>query len=171
MTQRSASGHELKQLSKLRQLRVRAALEHHSSCTRYLNAAQVKVVIRATKIADIRNSISKLSNYMVGVGCVRLPKEATYAIAQREVLDDQLERNAYALLGEQQALEECEQQLQEAKNAWIKAIGREEAVKKLQTKFQHQLMINEYRYSELINEERTALYGHMNAQPNARRVI
>jgi hypothetical protein len=167
----NASAHELKQLSRLRQLRVNAALEYQNKCASQLYAAVSKVETRITRIATIKDSISDLANYMVGPGCARLPKEAAYATAQRERLDDQLERNEYALLGEQEAVEQAEQQLQEAKQAWIKTVAREAAVKKMQTKFQHQMLAEEHRRSELVNEERVVLHSNMNTQSYSKRAI
>jgi flagellar biosynthesis chaperone FliJ len=170
-SQINASASELKQLSRLRQLRVNAALELQNKCVNQLNVTLERVETRLVRIATIKSSISDLANYMVGPGSRRLPKEGTYATAQRERLDDQLERNEYALLGEQEAVEEAEQQLQNAKQAWIKAVAREEAVKKMQTKFQHQILAIEHKRSELVNEERVVLHSNMNTQSFSKRAI
>lgn len=169
MSKSNATANELKQLSRLRQLRVKAALEHQNMCAQQLHAAQAKAETRMSRIANIRGNIKDLSDYMVGPGCSRLPKEATYAIAQRERLDDQLERNEYALLSEQEAVDEAEQLLQDAKDVWLKAIAREEAVKKMLEKFQHQIVLDEHKRSELANEERVVLHSNMNTQSQSRR--
>jgi len=122
---------EAKQLFRLRSLRVQRARER-------CNAAQVEVAeaakavrARQKRIALGRQAIEQLAHDVVHALAPRLPRWSTMAAAQRERLHDQLEREEFALHGDEQALEEIQERLQQARAELTRALAREDAVRGL----------------------------------------
>lgn len=133
--------HEAQQLHRLRSLRVQRAREH-CACRQTETAQAVHALReRVRQIESRRQAIRQLAHDVVHALAPRLPRWSTLAAAQRERLEDQLERQQYALHDDEQRLEEAQERLQQARAELTRALAREDAVRGLveQVKRSHAL--------------------------------
>jgi hypothetical protein len=129
--------HEAQQLHRLRSLRVQRAREHCASRHREMTQAAHAVRERQRQIEGRRQAIGQLAHDVVHALAPRLPRWSTMAAAQRERLEDQLERQQYALHDDEQQLEEAQERLQQARAELTRALAREDAVRGLVQQVQH----------------------------------
>jgi DNA repair exonuclease SbcCD ATPase subunit len=123
--------HEAQQLCRLRGLRVQRAQEACTKAQAEVDAAARKVRDSEQAIERTRTEIDTLSHAIVNALAPHLPRWATMATAQRDRLADKLERAEYALIDDEQALEEARERLAQARTALTRAQASEDAVKGL----------------------------------------
>jgi flagellar biosynthesis chaperone FliJ len=123
--------HEAQQLCRLRGLRVQRAQEACSAAQAEVDAAAHKVHDSERAIGRLRGEIDALCHAIVNGFAPHLPRWAAMATAQRERLADLLERAEYALIDDEQALEQARERLAQARTALTRAQASEDAVKGL----------------------------------------
>ncbi|HEX6707429.1 MAG TPA: hypothetical protein VF169_21910 [Albitalea sp.] len=121
----------LDQLCRLRSLRVQRARERCAQAQAEVDQAMHAVRERQHRIAHCRREIEALAHAVVHALAPRLPRWSGVAAAQRERLADRLERDEYALIGDEQALEEAQERLQQARAELTRALAREDALQDL----------------------------------------
>lgn len=121
--------HEARQLCKLRSLRVTRAREAVSQAQGVVEAALQQVERRQQVIDATRRSIETLQHDVVHALAPSLPRWSGMAKAQLDRLADLLERAEYALIGDEQQLEQAQEGLQQARAELTRALAREDAVR------------------------------------------
>lgn len=122
---------ELKQLVRLRELREDAARRAHEVCRTQRDEARRAVREREAELQAQRAQRDDLAAYTAGDGASAMPRLSGYASARRDLLDDRIERNEYALIDDEEALAEAERALQRAREDWARARARTQAVETL----------------------------------------
>jgi hypothetical protein len=120
---------ELKQLLRLRQVRVEAAELKVREQRVALETAQAVVQARHESIAADRDLVAKHLASTVGEAAHSLPRFAMYYSAFGEHLGEKLERNEYGLLDDQETLESNQSLLLEKRQLWLREQSREDGVK------------------------------------------
>jgi hypothetical protein len=123
--------HEAQQLCTLRALRVQRAREGVAQAQVEVDRAAAAVVQRQHEIERARRAIEQLKHAVVTSLAPVLPRWSHITTAQQERLADRLEREEYALIDDEHALEQAQEKLQEARAALTRALAREDAVRGL----------------------------------------
>lgn len=136
MTQRGVQAErrgiaELRQLLRLRELREDAARREHEQCRSKRDDALRAVRERELLLQQQRTERDDLATYTAGDGASAMPRLSGYASARRDLLDDRIERNEYALIDDEEALTDAERALQHARDEWARARARTQAVETL----------------------------------------
>ncbi len=122
------SPRDLGQLLRLRELRVAAAAELCTQRRRELEAAVQAIERRQARIAEWRRSRDELARQVVGPASADIARFAASVSARRAYLDDQLERDEYALLDDEHEHRQALQRLEEAQALWQRERAREDGV-------------------------------------------
>jgi len=122
------SRQEAQQLHRLRTLRVDRARQACREAQAVVQRAEDAIRVRQRQIDRQRGEIAALARAVVHGLAPRLPRWSTVAVAQREALADRLEREEYALITDEQQLEEAQEALQRARAVLTRALAREDAV-------------------------------------------
>ena len=120
--------HEAQMLCRLRSLRVQRARERCGEARKEVERAQHAVHERMRRIERSQRAMEALSHAVVHSLAPRLPRWSAVAAAQRELLEDRLERDEYALISDERKLEEAQERLQQARAELTRALAREGAV-------------------------------------------
>ena len=123
--------HEAQMLCRLRSLRVQRARERCGEARQEAERAQHAVHDRMRRIERSRQAMDALSHAVVHALAPRLPRWSSVAAAQRELLEDRLERDEYALISDERTLEQAQERLQQARAELTRALAREGAVRDL----------------------------------------
>ena len=123
--------HEARQLCRLRGLRVQRARDQVARAQEEAAAALQAVRQRQQRVHELRGSVTALREGIVGTLAPTLPRWSRITVAQQEHLNEQLERQQYELSGEEQALEQAQDKLQQARAELTRALAREDAVRGL----------------------------------------
>jgi hypothetical protein len=159
------AGKDMRELLLLRQLRAEAAFRECQARARAVDAAKTQVITREHRIVGWRADISALSVFLAGEGLATRARTQPYSGAVREKLDDQLERDEYGLIDDQQELDEALEQMQQANAAWTKAMAKEEAVKEVIGNLKLAARIQDDRRLERQIEEQYAQTHGTRSQP------
>jgi hypothetical protein len=122
---------EAQQLYRLRTLRVQRARERCGQAQAEVERAAHEVRERQRLIERCRRAIDALSHAVVNSLAPSLPRWGSMAAAQQDRLADRLERDEYALISDEQRLEEAQERRQEARAELTRALAREDAVRDL----------------------------------------
>ena len=123
--------HEAQQLHRLRSLRVERARERCAAARARVEAAAAAVRERRRQIERHRRDSDALQHAIVNALAPQLPRWSGMVAAQRDRLSDLLERAEYALVEEEQQLEEAQEKYQQAQAEQTRALAREDAVRGL----------------------------------------
>lgn len=129
--------HEARQLCRLRGLRVQRSREQVVRMQEQLDKAAQALREREQRIERLRGEVTALRHAIVGALAPVLPRWSRITVAQQERLDDQLERQEFALREDEHALEGAQEHLQEARAELTRALAREDAVRGLAKQAQH----------------------------------
>ncbi len=142
---------EAQQLHRLRGLRVQRAREQIVLAQRAAEQAAAVVQDRQRRIEQVRRRIDALVHAVAFELGAQLPRWTQTTSAQREYLADRLERDEYALIGEQRKLEAALEGVQQARAGLTRALAREDAVGGLvhQTRQARQLLREQRAEREL----------------------
>lgn len=119
---------QARQWLRLRQLRVQRARQALAEAGRAVQAARQAIASREARIEAGRERLDGLTREWSGAGCVALPRWVGQLAAHREALLERLERDEYALLDEQETLQQCEAAAQQRRTELARAQAREDAV-------------------------------------------
>jgi hypothetical protein len=122
---------EAAQLQRLRGLRVQRARDASLRAKSELERADRVVRERQRAIVRCRHDKDALVDAVVTSLAPHLPRWSTMIVAQRELLEERLEREEYALIGDEQALESAQEHAQAARADLTRALAREDAVRGL----------------------------------------
>ena len=158
MTKVLPKRHEAQQLCKLRGLRVQRAREGVVRAQVEVDQAAEVVKQRQREIERLRRSLDELQRAVVTSLAPVLPRWSSYTAAQREKLADRLERDEYALIGDERNLEAANDKLQAARAEVTRALAREDAVRGLanETKRAHAMQREQRAEREIEDQGRPA---------------
>ena len=122
---------EARQLCKLRGLRVQRARDRVAQVQAEVERAANAVRSRQQQIERVRRSIEELQHAVVTSLAPSLPRWSGITAAQQEKLADRLERDEYALIGDERTLENAQEKLQQARAELTRALAREDVVRDL----------------------------------------
>ena len=125
------SPREARQLVRLRTLRVQRAREACAASAACIMAAQQAVADRQRQIARVRAEQDALARSIAQGFDGGLARWSRLLVAQRDKLADRLERDEYALVGDERKLEEAQEAAAEARAELTRALAREDAVRGL----------------------------------------
>jgi hypothetical protein len=120
---------ELAQLLRLRQVRVDAAQAAVTAQRDKCAEAQSAVVARQSLIENNRIALAQHASYMVGAGAADMPRAVAMVSAFKEKLKEQLERNEYGLMDDEEHLREQQTLLREAQDEWLREQSRHDGIK------------------------------------------
>lgn len=123
--------HEAHQLCRLRGLRVQRSREQVARALQQAELALQAVRQRQMQIERLRDSIADLREAIVGTLAPSLPRWSRITAARQDHLDELLERDQYELGNEEQALEQAQEEVQQARAQLTRALAREDAVRGL----------------------------------------
>jgi len=153
MTKVLPKRHEAQQLCKLRALRVQRAREGVAQAQAEVERAVEAIKARQRQIERVRRSIDELQHAIVTSLAPTLPRWSSFTAAQREKLADRLERDEYALIGDERNLEQAQEKLQAARSELTRALAREDAVRGLATETKRAHALQRERRAELEIED------------------
>jgi hypothetical protein len=113
------------QLLQLRQLQLRRAQAALAEALEAEARAQQALERRHDKVTRLRSSRLGLMTALTGRLAACLPQWSPWAGAQRAWLDEQVEREAYALIGDEQALEQAQDERAERQRELARCEHRE----------------------------------------------
>lgn len=116
---------DAKQLLSLRRLQLRRALAEVVEAQSQVEQARRAVEHRQSRVAQVRQSRFDLLTDIGGRLAARLPRNAPWATAHRDWLDEQLEREEYALIDEERVLEQTQDRLAERRREQARCEHRE----------------------------------------------
>lgn len=119
------------QLLRLRGLRVQRAREAVARAEAAVEQARAAVAARARQVQAHREQMVALADAVAYRLAADLPRWSAQVRARREHLADQLEREEYALIDDEEALERAQEQAQQARAELTRALAREDAVRGL----------------------------------------
>jgi hypothetical protein len=131
---------ETRQLLRLRTLRVQRAREAVAQAQAGVDAAARAVEERQGSIERAQREMDALAHALVHGLAPRLPRWSEIAAAQRDRLADRLEREEYALIDDEHALEQAHERVQKARAELTRALAREDAVRGLAGEAQRAVM-------------------------------
>lgn len=117
-----------RQWLRLRQLRVQRARQALAQALAAESTARQALDRRQALIDASRDQLAALARHWGGAGSVDLPRWGDQLAAHRASLDERLERDEYALLDEQEALDEARTTVQQRRADLARAQAREDAV-------------------------------------------
>lgn len=119
---------EGRQWLRLRQLRVRRAREALAQAISACGTAQAAVNHRQDRITQSRDRLAALAQHWCGAGSVDMPRWAQQVKAYRQAMEEQLDRDEYALIEEHEALEAAQAVVIRQRAELARAQAREDAV-------------------------------------------
>jgi flagellar biosynthesis chaperone FliJ len=119
---------ELKQLLRLRQVRVDAAQAQVAAQRSACDAALATVQTRLASIEQDRQQVAQHRLRSIGPDAVDLPRLGHLIRAFTSKLDDTLERNEYGLIDDEAALEQNQSELSRLHHAWLREQSRADGV-------------------------------------------
>jgi len=122
---------EARQLCRLRALRVERAEAQRNEAQAAADRALAAVQTRQEAIMGSRSALAALSRTLAGELALDRPRWQGFAAAERARLADRIERDEYALVGEERTLEEANARLYEAGVELARARAREDVVRDL----------------------------------------
>jgi len=145
---------EAKQLHRLRALRVQRARERIAPAQAEVDKALAAIHQRQRQIDQLRESIRELRDAIVTTLAPALPRWSGVASAQQDRLADQLERNEYGLIDDEETLEAAQEKLQQARSELTRALAREDAVRGLvQQARKGRLLVREQRAERDLDDQ------------------
>lgn len=145
---------ELALLLRLRALRVQAAWRSCAEKREAVAAAETAIAQRQQRIDDWQRRRAALARQVVGPAAHQMGRFAPLIAARREFLDDQLERDEYGLIDDEDDRDTAQQALQGALAEWQRERAREDGVRDLLSQARGQLQRLEERRAELEAQER-----------------
>jgi hypothetical protein len=125
---------EARQLCRLRGLRVQRARERVAQAQAEVQRAAEAVRTRQRQIERVRRSIEELQQAIVTTLAPTMPRWSEVTGIHRERLADRLERDEYALIGDERKLEGAQEELQQQRAELTRALAREDVVRDLADK-------------------------------------
>lgn len=131
MNQKLPTPRDAAQLLRLRSLRVQRAREACAKTRLEVEQAQAVVNERQHAIERSQRQMTELADAIVTTLAPDLPRLSGLIAANRERLADRLERDEYALIDDEHALEQAQERAQQAGAELTRALAREDAVRGL----------------------------------------
>ena len=122
---------EANQLCRLRALRVKRAEERQNEAKAVVQRALAIVCARQAAVAATLKRLDELAYSIVHELAENMPRWASLAAAERDRVDDRLERDRVALRDEEKQLDEANIKLYQARQELARARARENVVQDL----------------------------------------
>jgi len=119
---------ELAMLLRLRELRVAAAAQVCTEKRQVVDEAEAAIVRRQQRIDDWKARRASLAEQMVGAAARDIARFMPLVAAQRDYLEDQLERDVYGLIDDEDDRDGALERLAEARAEWTRERAREDGV-------------------------------------------
>jgi len=116
---------DARQLLRLRELQLRRARSAVAEASDHVSRAQQALDHRQARVTRTRAARAELLTDIAGRLAARLPQWAPWASAHRAWLDDQLEREEYALINDERVLEQAQDRLAERRRELARCEHRE----------------------------------------------
>lgn len=142
-----------RQWLRLRQLRVQRAREALARAQADEGRARAAVDEREARIEQGRARLDDLARHWGGPGSADMPRWGGQLQAHREALAERLERDEYALLDEQETLEQAQAAVRQRRAELARAQAREDAVDATLKDQRRQLRQARERLAELDAED------------------
>ena len=153
MTSRLPAPREAQQLVRLRGLRVQRAREACAAAAAGISAAQQAVADRQRQIARVRAEQDALGRSVAQGFDGGLARWSRLLVAQRDKLADRLERDEYALVGDERRLEEAQEAAAQAHAELSRALAGEDAVRGLWAEARKAVSLQRDRRAESEQED------------------
>ena len=153
MTSRLPAPREAQQLVRLRGLRVQRAREACAAAAAGISAAQQAVADRQRQIARVRAEQDALGRSVAQGFDGGLARWSRLLVAQRDKLADRLERDEYALIGDERRLEEAQEAAAQAHAELSRALAGEDAVRGLWAEARKAVSLQRDRRAESEQED------------------
>lgn len=150
---RSLPPDDAKQLLSLRRLQLRRATAEVVEAQSQVEQAMRAVEHRQGRVAQVRQSRFDLLTDIGGRLAARLPRNAPWATAHRDWLDEQLEREEYALIDEERVLEQTQDRLAERRREQARCEHREALAVALLGVLKRQRVSDEERRQDAARED------------------
>lgn len=124
----SLSDSDGRQWLRLRQLRVTRARTAFAQAQQQECDALAAIAQREARIADSRGRLAALAQHWGGAGSADMPRWGLQLQAHRDAVAERLERDEYALLDEQETLEQARTAVAQRRAELARAQAREAAV-------------------------------------------
>lgn len=157
MTGRLPAPREARQLVRLRSLRVQRAREACAAAAAAIGAAQQAVADRQRQIARVRAEQEALGRSVAQGFDGGLARWSRLLVVQRDKLADRLERDEYALVGDERKLEEAQEAAAQARAELTRALAREDAVRGLLAEAQKAVALVREQRAEVEQEDQRVL--------------
>lgn len=122
------SAADARQWLRLRQLRVRRARQALAEAQAAQVRAEAAVEDRELRVVQGRRRLDELARHWGGPGSVDMPRWGGQLQAHRDALSERLERDEYALIDEQEALDRALADVRRRRGELARAQAREDAV-------------------------------------------
>ena len=153
MSGRLPAPREAQQLVRLRRLRVQRAREACAAAAANMAAAQQAVADRQRQIARVRGEQEALGRSVAQGFDGGLARWSRLLVAQRDKLADRLERDEYALVGDERRLEEAQEAAAQAHAELSRALAGEDAVRGLWAEARKAVAMKRERQAETEQED------------------
>lgn len=147
------SATEGRQWLRLRQLRVQRSREALARAQAEEAQARAVTLAREASIERHRALLAELARHWGGAGCTDLPRWGGQVKAHREALAERLERDEYALLDEQEVLEQAQATVRQCRADLARAQAREAAVEATLKDQHRQTLLAREQQAELEAED------------------
>lgn len=144
---------DARQWLRLRQLRVQRAREALARAQAAEVEALAAVEDREVRIEQGRENLAALARHWGGPGSADMPRWGGQVVAYREALAERLERDEYALIDEQEALQQARAAVRERRAELARAQAREAAVDATLKDQRRELLLARDRQAELDAED------------------
>lgn len=145
---------DARQLLQLRGLRLRRAEVALARAGEAVAAARAQVERRHQRIAAARAACQQLRDDLGGPLAARLPRWSAVAVARGAHLDEQVEREEYALLSDERALESAEDEQRRCRQEVARLQQREDLARDFVRAKNRERIADSERRRELELEER-----------------
>lgn len=119
---------ELQMLLRLRELRVAAAAQVCAEKRQMVDEAEAAIVRRQQRIDDWKAQRASLAQQVIGPAARDIARFMPLVAAQRDYLEDQLERDVYGLIDDEDDRDSALERLAEARAEWTRERAREDGV-------------------------------------------
>lgn len=147
---------ELAMLLRLRELRVAAAAQVCTEKRQAVDEAEAAIVRRQQRIDDWKARRASLAEQMVGAAARDIARFMPLVAAQRDYLEDQLERDVYGLIDDEDDRDGALERLAEARAEWTRERAREDGVHDLLKEARSERQRAEEQRADLEADERAA---------------
>ena len=145
---------ELQMLLRLRELRVAAAAQVCAEKRQVVDDAEAAIARRQQRIDDWKAQRASLAQQVIGAAARDIARFMPLVAAQRDYLEDQLERDVYGLIDDEDDRDSALERLAEARADWTRERAREDGVHDLLQEARGERQRAEEQHADMEADER-----------------